>query len=290
MKEYEHYYVPAQSYWPITGSIALGFIAVGIVNLLHQTPAGLYLLLIGSLLLIWMIVGWFRDVIHESQAGLYSQQMDSSFRWGMGWFIFSEVMFFVSFFGVLFYARNMSVPWLGGIGAKAATHTYLWPNFVAQWPLLKSPNPELFPTIKGVVHTWGLPAVNTLLLLTSGATLTWAHWALLKNNRTSLIIGLTLTITLGILFLICQGFEYHEAYTHLNLKLSSGIYGSTFFMLTGFHGLHVTLGTCMLIVILARCLRGHFTPNHHFAFEGVAWYWHFVDVVWLFLFIFVYWL
>ena len=290
MKDYEHYYVPAQSYWPITGSIALGCLALGIVNLLHQNSISHYFIVAGSLLLILMMVGWFRDVIIESQAGLYSAQMDRSFRWGMAWFIFSEVMFFAAFFGVLFYTRHLSVPWLGGVGAKAATHTYLWPNFVARWPLLKNPIPELYPSIKGVMDPWGLPALNTLILLTSGATLTWAHWALIKNNRKHLMIGLALTIALGISFLTFQVIEYHEAYTHLNLKLTSGIYGSTFFMLTGFHGLHVSLGTCMLIVILGRCLKGHFSQQHHFAFESVAWYWHFVDVVWLFLFIFVYWL
>jgi len=287
---YEHYYVPAHSHWPVLGSIALGCIALGIVNLLHHHTAGWYLLSIGTLLISWMIIGWFKDVIKESLAGLYSRQMDHSFRWGMGWFIFSEVMFFSCFFGVLFYARHFSIPWLGGLGAKAATHTYLWPHFSAQWPLLTNPNPTLFPAPSGVMDTWGLPAINTLILLSSGATITWAHWGLLKNKNIQLAIGLTLTIILGISFLTLQAFEYHEAYTHLNLKLSSGIYGSTFFMLTGFHGLHVSLGTLMLIVILARCLKGHFTPKHHFAFEGVAWYWHFVDVVWLFLFIFVYWL
>lgn len=290
MKKYEPYYVPAQSYWPITGSVALGCIALGIVNLLHHNVVGHYFFLVGALLLTIMIVGWFRDVIKESQAGLYSQQMDHSFRWGMAWFIFSEVMFFVCFFGVLLYVRELSVPWLGGIGAKAASHTYLWPHFVAQWPLLKNPNPELYPSPNGVMYTWGLPAINTFLLLSSGATLTWAHWGLVANKRKQLIIGLALTVLLGLSFITLQAFEYYEAYTHLNLKLSSGIYGSTFFMLTGFHGLHVTLGTCMLLVILVRSLKGHFSPEHHFAFEGVAWYWHFVDVVWLFLFIFVYWI
>ncbi len=290
IKKYEHYYVPAQSYWPIIGSIALGCMALGIVNLLHNNDIGHYFLFAGALLLTWMIIGWFKDVIKESQAGLYSTQMDHSFRWGMSWFIFSEIMFFACFFGVLFYTRHFSVPWLGGLGEKAATHTYLWPNFVAQWPLLKNPNPELFPAPYFVVNTWGLPAVNTLILLSSGATITWAHWGLLKHNRKQLIIGLFLTIALGLSFVAFQAIEYYEAYTHLNLKLTSGIYGSTFFMLTGFHGVHVTLGTIMLMVILGRCLKGHFTPEHHFAFEGVAWYWHFVDVVWLFLFIFVYWL
>jgi cytochrome c oxidase subunit 3 len=215
--------------------------------------------------------------------------MDKSFRWGMAWFIFSEVMFFAAFFGALFYARNFAVPWLGGEGDRGSSHL-LWPSFKAVWPLLNTPDPQLFPAPKEIIGTWGLPALNTLILLTSGVTITIAHWGLVKKKRTQLIIGLMLTIALGISFLFFQAHEYHEAYKDYNLTLASGIYGSTFFMLTGFHGAHVTIGTIMLIVILLRCLKGHFTPEHHFGFEAVAWYWHFVDVVWLFLFVFVYWL
>src|SRR5690606_25907847 len=137
---------------------------------------------------------------------------------------------------------------------------------------------------------WGIPALNTLILLTSGATVTWAHWGLLKENRGQLITGLFLTVALGIMFLGFQAYEYVHAYTELGLTLGTGIYGSTFFMLTGFHGFHVTVGTIMLMVILGRAIKGHFSPHNHFGFEAVAWYWHFVDVVWLGLFIFVYWL
>jgi cytochrome c oxidase subunit 3 len=140
------------------------------------------------------------------------------------------------------------------------------------------------------MEAWGIPALNTMILLSSGATVTWAHWGLKENNRRHLIIGLIATVALGVLFLVLQGYEYMHAYSALNLKLSSGIYGSTFFMLTGFHGFHVTIGAIMLTVILFRSIAGHFTPTHHFAFEAVAWYWHFVDVVWLGLFITVYWL
>jgi len=136
----------------------------------------------------------------------------------------------------------------------------------------------------------GIPAVNTLILLSSGVTVTWAHWGLKKNNRGQLILGLLLTVLLGVTFLGLQAYEYGHAYSEMNLKLTSGAYGATFFMLTGFHGLHVTLGTIMLIVILFRSIAGHFTPDRHFAFEGVSWYWHFVDVVWLLLFLLVYWL
>jgi cytochrome c oxidase subunit 3 len=135
---------------------------------------------------------------------------------------------------------------------------------------------------------WGIPAINTLLLLSSGVTVTFAHWALKKNSRGPLVMWLLATVALGFTFLGFQIYEYYHAYHELNLTLGSGIYGSTFFMLTGFHGFHVTLGAIMLTVIMFRCMKGHFTPEHHFGFEGVAWYWHFVDVVWLGLFIFVY--
>ncbi len=287
---YEHYYVPASSHWPIIGSIGLGTTMIGIANLLHGHVIGNYLFFAGSLCIAYMMFGWFSDVIKESRQGLYSKQMDHSFRWGMAWFIFSEVMFFAAFFGALFYARNLSVPWLAGEGAKHSTGAVLWPQFKAIWPLLQNPNPQAFPGPKEVISTWGVPALNTLLLLSSGVTITIAHWGLVKKARRQLIIGVAATILLGWTFLSLQAFEYYEAYHHLGLTLASGIYGSTFFMLTGFHGAHVTIGSIMLLVILIRCLKGHFTPEHHFAFEAVAWYWHFVDVVWLFLFIFVYWL
>ncbi|HET9843916.1 MAG TPA: cytochrome c oxidase subunit 3 [Gammaproteobacteria bacterium] len=289
-QKYEHYYVPSQSHWPIVGSIGLGAIALGIANLLHEKGIGHYLFFVGSLLIVWMMYGWFRDVIKESHKGLYSAQMDRSFRWGMAWFIFSEVMFFGAFFGALFYARLFSVPWLGGAIGGESTHQLLWENFQATWPLLKTPSPEGFTQPLKAMEAWGLPALNTLILLTSGVTITWSHWGLLKNKRNQLILGLFMTIALGCIFLGLQALEYHEAYHEYHLRLDSGIYGTTFFMLTGFHGAHVTLGTIMLITIFLRSVRGHFKPESHFAFEAVAWYWHFVDVVWVILFIFVYWL
>jgi cytochrome c oxidase subunit 3 len=300
-EQYQHYYVPAQSPWPIVGSIGIGAMAMGLGHMIQGKPLswenllqgknfGYLLFLLGCATLIYMLYGWFRDVIHESHQELYSAQMDRSFRWGMGWFIFSELMLFMAFFGVFFYARFLSVPWLGGEGHKVATHLFLWPSFVPQWPLLKLPDPSMFTQAKATISAWGLPAINTLILLSSGMTITWAHWGLMKKNRAQLIGVLLLTIALGITFLILQGIEYHEAYYELNLKLTSGIYGTTFFMLTGFHGLHVTLGTIMLIVILFRSCKGHFTPEKHFAFEASAWYWHFVDIVWLLLFVLVYWL
>lgn len=284
-----HYYVPTQSYWPIIGSIGLCLLVLGIINIIHQNAVGYYLLLGGVLTLIVMMVGWFSSVIRESRQGLYSAQLDRSFRWGMVWFIFSEVMFFAAFFGALFYARMLSVPWLGGIGDKASTHM-LWESFHAAWPLLNNPDPSKFPSTLHAMSAWGIPTLNTLILLSSGVTVTWAHHALKNNHRKKLIIGLAATILLGITFLSFQVYEYREAYTELNLKLSTGIYGSTFFMLTGFHGAHVAVGAIMLTVMLLRSIAGHFTPEKHFGFEAAAWYWHFVDVVWLMLFIFVYWL
>jgi cytochrome c oxidase subunit III len=292
MSETTHYYVPAQSHWPITGSLGLGATVIGVVNMLHDNPIGHFFFFIGALTLAYMMFGWFRDVVRESMAGMNSAQMDRSYRWGMAWFIFSEVMFFAAFFGALFYARQLALPWLSGAEgvteSHLSTHKYLWPNFVSEWPVLINPDPEKF---KGPIKhmSWqGIPLLNTALLLTSGVTITWAHHALRKNARVQLIIGLFFTIALGATFLGYQAYEYYEAYHHMNLTLASGIYGSTFFMLTGFHGAHVTIGTIMLITIFLRCLKGHFKPDYHFAFEAVAWYWHFVDFVWLGLFIFVY--
>lgn len=293
--KHERYYVPAQSYWPIIGAVGLFFMVIGLANLIHVFQPGfdtsltksLVFLAIGVGVILFMVSGWFNHVIKESMAGLYSAQMDRSFRQGMIWFIFSEVMFFAAFFGALFYIRMYAIPWLGGEGSKPLTAPLLWPEFVSEWPLLNNPGPE-YTSPKQAMPWQDLPLANTIILLTSGATITWAHWALKVGKRIQLNIGMALTVTLGLLFLSLQIYEYTEAYMHMGLTLDSGIYGSTFFMLTGFHGLHVTLGSIMLIVILARCMKGHFTADNHFAFEGVAWYWHFVDVVWLGLFIFVY--
>jgi len=284
----ESYYVPHGTKWPIIGSIGLATSAIGFANYLHGSS--FIMTAIGLGIIIFMMWGWFGQVVNESLDGKYNAQVDMSFRWGMGWFIFSEVMFFAGFFGALFYARELSIPWLNGASNNVATHDLLWPNFQATWPLLQVPLAEKFDVAKGVVGAWGLPAINTVILLTSGVTVTWAHHALKKNNRSGLIMGLALTVALGFLFVGLQAYEYSHAYSELNLKLSSGIYGSTFYMLTGFHGFHVTMGAIMLTVILIRAIKGHFTPDNHFAFEAVAWYWHFVDVVWLGLFIFVYWL
>jgi len=290
------YFIPEPSRWPVVGSLALFISFIGAGIMLNGSGFGTFIFGLGIAAVIYMFVGWFSDVIGESTAGNYNQQVDISFRWGMSWFIFSEVMFFAAFFGALFYARVLSVPWLGGEGAGFVTNYFLWPDFDAIWPLLTTPDMTLdgaesrFTAIKEIIPAWGVPAVNTAILLSSGATVTFAHWSLIRDNRAGLCWWLAATVLLGFLFVYLQAGEYYHAYHELDLTLNSGIYGSTFFMLTGFHGFHVTLGATMLTVILFRAMKGHFSAHDHFAFEGVAWYWHFVDVVWLGLFIFVYWI
>ena len=278
------YFIPEPSRWPIVGSVALFVSFVGAAIMLNGSHFGAFILGLGIATIIYMFSGWFADVIAESIGGKYNKQVDVSFRWGMSWFIFSEVMFFAAFFGALLYARTLSVPWLAGEGSQAMTGAVLWPEFQASWPLVKTP---------GGLETqgmgwFGLPLINTILLLTSSITLHFAHLALEQKQRQKLKLFLGATIVLGISFLLLQVEEYIHAYQEMNLRLDSGIYGSTFFMLTGFHGMHVTLGTIMLIVTFFRVLKGHFTPESHFGFQATSWYWHFVDVVWVLLFLFVY--
>jgi cytochrome c oxidase subunit 3 len=284
------YYIPHDSPWPIRGSVALFCLMAGAVAYLNDWAGG-WAFIPGAVLLAYMFAGWFGTVIGENQQGIYNLQVDRSFRMGMMWFIFSEVMFFAAFFGALFYARQLSVPWLGGEGTKVFTNFLLWPHFEGVWP---SNGPGrvggLADSTFKTIPAFGIPALNTAILLTSGLTITIAHHGLMEGKRFQLVLFQALTFILGFTFVALQASEYHEAYSQMGLRLSTGIYGSTFFMLTGFHGLHVTIGAIMLVVIWLRILNGHFTPKRHFAFEAVAWYWHFVDVVWLGLFIFVYWL
>ena len=276
-----YYFVPQPSHWPITGSCALLLMASGAAFWFNNIAAGPWMVLAGFCVLLVMLFGWFGTVIGESEGLQYNKKVDSSFRWSMSWFIFSEVMFFAAFFGALFYVRNLSVPDLGSLGGKL-----IWPDYNAAWPTVGPYIKEQFTPMGAI----GIPLLNTIILLSSGFTLTVAHHALQAGNRGRLKLWLFLTIVLGFTFLGFQAYEYIHAYSALNLKLSTGVYGSTFFMLTGFHGFHVTIGAIMLSVMLARVLRGHFTADHHFAFEAAAWYWHFVDVVWLMLFVLVYWL
>jgi cytochrome c oxidase subunit 3 len=276
------YYIPQPSNWPMVGMFAMIMTTFGAAIVVNHNNNGFFLLAAGFATLIYMFFGWFGRVARESEAGDYGLQVDTSFRWGMSWFIFSEVMFFASFFGALFYARNISLPLLGDFD-----HRVLWPDFNAIWPNA-GPAGTIEPFSK--IHAWPVPTINTILLVTSGFTLTVAHHALRHNLRSKAIAWLVITLLLGFSFVGVQAMEYTHAYTELNLKLSSGVFGSTFFMLTGFHGCHVLIGAIMLTVITARLIRGHFTADHHFGFEAAAWYWHFVDVVWLGLYIVVYWL
>jgi len=281
----DSYYVPHGTKWPIVGSLAMITMMASAAFWVNDYTVAPWTFLAGVAILIYMLFGWFGDVIRESESGMYNAQVDTSFRMGMMWFIFSEVMFFAVFFGALFYARVLSVPWLGGEGTGAFTNEVLWQGYDAVWP---TAGPEQLGGPFQTIPAFGVPFVNTLILLTSGMTVTLAHHALKKDHRTALVVWLLATVALGFLFVFLQVEEYKEAYQHLGLTLGSGIYGSTFFMLTGFHGMHVTLGAIMLLVIAIRSMKGHFKPRHHFGFEAVAWYWHFVDVVWLGLFIFVY--
>ncbi len=281
-QESGHYYVPAPSAYPIIGSTALLFLGSGAALTMNKIELGYGLLAVGFSILIYMLFGWFGTVARESESGKFNAQVDKSFRWGMSWFILTEVMFFCAFFGALFYMRNLSIPWLEA--ESSVLGNSFWSSYDGTWPTAGPGIREQFTPM----GAWGLPAFNTLLLLLSGVTCTLAHHALKENRRDGLKKWLLATIFLGALFIGCQAYEYIHAYNDLNLKLTTGAYGSTFFMLTGFHGFHVTVGAIMLTVIYFRSLAGHFTPEHHFGFEGVAWYWHFVDVVWLGLFIFVY--
>ena len=282
------YYLPDPSPWPLVASVGLFVLAGGFVMLLNDFNIAPWVMLAGGLIIAFMMFGWFGVVVLESEGGRYNANVDLSFRMGMLWFIFSEVMFFGGFFGALFYLRNLAIPWL-------SETDLLWMGFDAGWPTAGPMGPEVIaadtPAGAGQFSTigaWGIPIWNTLILLTSSVTVTIAHWALKKDQRKLLIGWLVVTVVLGFLFLFLQASEYIHAYSELGLTLGTGVYGATFFMLTGFHGAHVTIGAIILAVILIRCIRGHFTSDSHFGFEAAAWYWHFVDTVWVGLFIFVY--
>ena len=276
-----YYFVPGPSRWPVLAGASLLVTMAGASAWVNGISWGPVANIVGILALIVVLYKWFGDAIAESEGGLYSNRIDTSYRWSMSWFIFSEVMFFAAFFGALFYARSVTMPWLADID-----HKLIWPDFSAQWG--NSPGGIVEPYAK--MGPFWIPTINTALLLTSGVTLTISHHALRAGHRGQTAFWLFATIVLGAVFMGFQAYEYAHAYSDLNLKLTSGIYGSTFYMLTGFHGFHVTMGAIMLAVVLYRVMKGHFTPDHHFAFEGAAWYWHFVDVVWLGLYVIVYWL
>ncbi len=283
-----YYFVPSPSQHPAMAALGLFFVILGAGQWVNGVGWGAYSLLLGLVIWLSTLFVWFRQAIGESEGGLYSERIDVSFRWSMSWFIFSEVMFFAAFFGALYWARVHSVPALGSLDAQV-----LWPDFKAIWPsagggATASPTNTVEPF--ATMGPWPLPTINTAILLTSGLTLTIAHHALIAGKRAKTITWMWITVALGACFVGVQAYEYMHAYRDLNLKLSSGIFGSTFFMLTGFHGFHVFVGMLMLLFITLRLQRGHFTPERHFGFEGAAWYWHFVDVVWLGLYFLVYWL
>jgi len=283
-----YYFIPQPSRHPALVATAMLLIIFGAAEWVNGASWGRFFVFGGLALWAVVIFQWFHQAIGESEGKLYSDRVDVSFRWSMSWFIFSEVMFFGAFFGALYWARAHALPMLGNL-----EHQILWPDFKAVWPssapgMTASPAGTVEPFT--VIGPWPLPTLNTALLLTSGVTLTIAHHALLANQRAKTIFWMWITVALGLSFICVQAYEYMHAYRDLNLKLSSGIFGSTFFMLTGFHGFHVFVGMLMLTFITLRIMKGHFTPERHFGFEGAAWYWHFVDVVWLGLYLLVYWL
>ena len=281
-----NYYVPESSKLPLITAAGMGLMAAGAASwLLGNSPM---LFLLGSLVMAFVMYSWFSTVIRENRAGLNSDQLKRSYVWAMGWFIFSEVMFFAAFFGALFYVRMVSSAHL------EASADLLWNGFEFSWPLYNTPDMAAsgdaaqFKGPDEVIGPWGLPLYNTIILLASSITVHFAHTALKKDNRKMFNSWLGITVLLGIIFLFFQAEEYVVAYQELGLTLESGIYGTTFFLLTGFHGAHVTLGTFMLLIQFLRGLKGHFSHDDAFGFEASSWYWHFVDVVWAGLFIFVY--
>ncbi len=283
------YFIPEPSRWPIIAASGVFVLLFGFILYINNIGIGSMIGAVGILWIAYLFFGWFGAVIDENLKGDYGSQVGTSFRQGMFWFITSEVFFFLTFFGCLYYFRDITIPYLGGEGHLAKSNL-LWEGFVATWPLIDLPDPTNYSPAKEAMGAGGIPLWNTIILLSSGGTITWAHWGLKKANKNQLVLGLIMTVVLGLIFFSLQAYEYFHAYSEMNLKLTSGIYGSMFYMLTGFHGLHVTIGTIMLIVITIRAMKDHFTEENHFAFEAVAWYWHFVDVVWIGLYFFVYWL
>ena len=295
--KHHDYHLVDPSPWPVVGSLFAFVMAVGAIVWMktHGSPTATLLGLRGSLLfglgtlgVLFTMFMWWRDVIKEAHRGDHTPVVSIHLRYGMIMFIASEVMFFVAWFWAyfdasLFPAGVHPLPITGADGSVTDGRDLI--GLTARntltgghWP------PKPAENFTATFNPWGLPLVNTLILLLSGTTVTWAHHALLENNRRGLIQGLALTVILGILFTACQAYEYG----HAAFKFSGHIYGATFFMATGFHGAHVLIGTIFLAVCLWRAMKGHFTPKQHFGFEAAAWYWHFVDVVWLFLFISIY--
>ena len=256
------YHLVEPSPWPAVGSLAALILTLGAVLWMQGHGWGPWTTLLGGVLTAITMIGWWRDVLHEGRSGAHTEVVSRGLRLGMALFITSEVFFFFAFFWAFFW------------GALVPPET-----FAVSWP------PE------GVkpVPTWEIPFLNTLILLSSGATVTWAHHAIKQNDNQTAFKALVLTVVLGLLFTFFQSYEYYHSIVHDGFDLTDGIFGSAFYMATGFHGLHVQIGTIFLIVCAYRAYKGDFTPKQHVGFEAAAWYWHFVDVVWLFLFVWVYW-
>nr|QOW08075.1 cytochrome c oxidase subunit III [Attagenus augustatus augustatus] len=251
------YHLVEMSPWPILGALGAMTMMMGLIKWFHMYNQNLFLL--GSLITILVMYQWWRDILRESTfQGHHTMIVTKGLRWGMILFITSEVFFFVSFFWGFFHSSLTPTPELG----------LTWPP-------------------QGIMpfNPMQIPLMNTLILLTSGLTVTWAHHGLMENNYKQSIQGLTLTVILGMYFSMLQGFEYTEA----SFTISDSTYGSSFFMATGFHGIHVLIGSTFLLICLSRLMNNHFSNIHHFGFEAAAWYWHFVDVVWLILYISIYW-
>nr|YP_003735136.1 cytochrome c oxidase subunit III [Harriotta raleighana]ADI57872.1 cytochrome c oxidase subunit III [Harriotta raleighana] len=251
------YHMVDQSPWPLTGAIAALLMTSGLAIWFHYNS--FILLSTGLILLLLTVIQWWRDVIRESTfQGHHTPPVQKGLRWGMVLFITSEVLFFFGFFWAFYHSSLAPTPELGNC-----------------WP----------PTGISPLNPFEVPLLNTAILLASGVTITWAHHSLMEGSRKEMTQALTLTVLLGVYFTLLQAMEYYEA----PFTISDGVYGSTFFVATGFHGLHVIIGTTFLMVCLARQIQFHFTSMHHFGFEAAAWYWHFVDVVWLFLYVSIYW-
>jgi cytochrome c oxidase subunit 3 len=261
--KHHDYHLVDPSPWPIIGAISAFCLAIGFISAMHG--ASWWWPVPGALGVLYTMFGWWTDVVKESHSGYHTRAVQLHLRYGMIMFIASEVMFFVAWFWAFFDASLFA-----GEPAQVARVQATG----GHWP----------PAGIAVFDPWHLPFLNTLILLTSGTTVTWAHHALLHNDRRGLKWGLALTIVLGVLFTSIQAYEY----AHAAFSFGGNIYGATFFMATGFHGFHVIVGTIFLTVCLIRAFLGHFTPQQHFGFEAAAWYWHFVDVVWLFLFACIY--
>lgn len=253
------YHLVDPSPWPFIMSFGLFFLTFGMTMYFHSYRGSYGLIFVGLLLVLGTMFTWFRDIIREAvYEGQHTKSVQNGLRNGMVLFIFSELLFFISFFWAFFHSALSPTPEIGSV-----------------WP----------PLGIETIYAWGIPLLNTIILLSSGATITWAHHSIVCGSRENVIGGLLITILLAFFFFFIQVYEYMEA----PFSISDGIYGTTFFLLTGFHGLHVIIGTIFLIVVLIRTIHHHFTKQHHFGLEAAAWYWHFVDVVWLFLFAVVYW-